>query len=114
MDIEQTRAYCLTQKGCTESFPFDDESLVFKVGGRIFAILGLTPPFSINLKGDPRVNIQLRELHEWIVPGYHMNKQHWNTVYLETGMNDSLIREMIDNSYSLVINKLPKSARECL
>ena len=80
MNLEIIREYCLKKKGVTEELPFDEDSPVYKVMGKIFCISSLTPPFTINLKCDPEKAVELREEHEEIQPGYHMNKLHWNTV----------------------------------
>lgn len=111
MDIEQIREYALKKEFVTECMPFDDEIPVFKVYDKIFLLMNLRPPYSINLKCDPERAIMLREEHEEIVPGYHMNKQHWNTVYLEGTIPAALFKEMIDHSYTLVLNSIPKSKR---
>ena len=112
MDISNIRTYCLNKVGVYESFPFDDETLVFKVGSKIFCLMGLNPPFSINLKCEPEKAIELREEYEEIKPGYHMNKKHWNTVSLEGRLENSLIKEMIDDSYFLVYKNLTKREKE--
>jgi len=83
MDIEQIQKYCKKKAEVTESFPFDDETLVFKVANKIFCLASLTPPFSINLKCDNEKAIELRERFEEVIPGYHMNKAHWNTIMLD-------------------------------
>jgi predicted DNA-binding protein (MmcQ/YjbR family) len=114
MNIEQLREYCLIKPFVEESFPFGEDTLVFKVLGKIFALISLDEPISprINLKGMPDKNIELREKYEGIIPGYHMNKAHWNTVLLESDVNDKLIRQMTDESYHLIIAGLPKKLRE--
>ena len=109
MDIESIREYCLSLNGCTESFPFDDVSLVFKVAGKMFALLPLdaeTP--SISLKCDPQYALELRERYTEVEPGYHFNKKHWNTVYLSDRIPDTELRTWIEHSYRCVIQKLPK------
>lgn len=108
MNIEEIRAYCLEKKGITESFPFDESTLVFKVMGKMFALTSLEKEPSINLKCDPEKAIELRECFPSVQPGYHMNKRLWNTVYLDDSIPDTLIREWIDDSYYLVVKKLPK------
>ncbi|HRY33745.1 MAG TPA: MmcQ/YjbR family DNA-binding protein [Bacteroidales bacterium] len=102
MDIESFRTYCLLKEGVTESFPFDADTLVMKVSGRIFALTSLSDSFSINLKCDPERAIELRERHPCIIPGYHMNKIHWNTVIIDGSLNDVFLEELIDHSYALV------------
>ncbi|MCR9290139.1 MmcQ/YjbR family DNA-binding protein [Saprospiraceae bacterium] len=116
MNIEDFREYCLSKKGVEETFPFDDVTLVYKVIGKMFTACGLdAEEFSVNLKCDPERSVQLREEYpESIIPGWHMNKIHWNTVYFERDLNDSLIRELIDHSYELVVKKLRKKDRELL
>ena len=110
MNIEQFRDYCLAKKGVTESFPFGEETLVFKVMGKIFALIGLEySPAQANLKCDPKRALQLREDFDGLVrPGYHMNKVHWNTVELERNLPHELLIELIDHSYNLVVKSLTK------
>jgi len=103
MDIENLREYCLSKKWATESFPFGDDTLVFKVMGRMFALVNLDGEPSVNLKCDPEKAIALREAYTSILPGYHMNKKHWNTVQLNGSLPEKLIREMITDSYRLVM-----------
>jgi len=111
MDIEAIRAYSLSKKGTDESFPFGDTTLVIKVGGKIFILINLDDDPSMNLKCDPDRAIDLREEHTAIIPGYHMNKKHWNTVVLDGSLPKKLILEMIDHSYDLVIQSLPAKLR---
>ena len=111
MDVEAIRAYCLTKNGVEEGFPFDDTTLVIKVGGKIFVLLNLEGDPSMNLKCDPGKAIELREANPAIIPGYHMNKKHWNTVVLDGSLPKKLILEMIDDSYDLVMQSLPVSLR---
>lgn len=96
----------------TESFPFDQQTLVFKVDGKMFALADIDEFSGINLKGDPERSIELRERFAGIRPGYHMNKKHWNTVAVSEDVGDNLIRELIDHSYSLVYNSLSKKRRD--
>ncbi len=112
MDIEAIRAYCLTKKGTDEGFPFDDTTLVIKVGGKIFVLINLEGDPSMNLKCDPDLAIDLREANPAIIPGYHMNKKHWNTVILDGSLSKTLIMQMIDHSYDLVLKSLPRKNRE--
>jgi predicted DNA-binding protein (MmcQ/YjbR family) len=107
-DIETFRNYCLAKKAVTEEFPFDEEVLVFKVAGKIFALTSIYEFKSINLKCDPVRAIELREQYEAIIPGFHMNKKHWNTVQLDSNVPLKLIKEMIDDSYNLVVETLSK------
>jgi predicted DNA-binding protein (MmcQ/YjbR family) len=111
MDIETIRAYCLSKKGTDEGFPFDDTTLVIKVGGKMFILIGLDGDPSMNLKCDPDRAIDLREANPAITPGYHMNKKHWNTVMLDGSLSKGLIMEMIDHSYDLVFQSLPGKLR---
>ena len=113
MNVEELRAYCLAKKGTTEEFPFDLETLVFKVMGKMFALVPLEriPP-QCNLKCDPERAIELREEYDSVImPGYHMSKTHWNTLYLEN-LPPNLIRELVDHSYDLVVAGLTKKLRE--
>jgi predicted DNA-binding protein (MmcQ/YjbR family) len=112
MNIEDIRRICLSKKGVTESFPFDDDTLVFKVAEKMFCLSNLTPPISINLKCNPERAIELRERYEDVIPGYHMNKKHWNTVKLDGTLKKSQIKEWINHSYDLVVDGLPKKTRE--
>lgn len=112
MDIEQLRDYCIAKKGVTEGFPFDSETLVFKVMGKMFALVSLEAnPLSMNLKCDPENAIALREEYSCVLPGYHMSKTHWNTIVIDGSVPDSLLRDWIDQSYNLVVAGLPKSVR---
>ena len=113
MHIEEFREYCIAKKGVTEEFPFDEVTLVFKVMGKMFALAPLERiPSQVNLKCDPERAIALREEYDGvIIPGYHMSKVHWNTLYLEQLPAD-LIMELIDHSYQLVVDKLPKKLKE--
>lgn len=111
MNIEDFREYCLSIKGATESFPFDDTTLVFKVMNKMFAYIGLEPKdgeFFANMKCDPERSIELRERYEGIQPGYHTSKALWNSVYIERDLPDELIKELIQHSVDEVIKKLPK------
>jgi predicted DNA-binding protein (MmcQ/YjbR family) len=115
MNIEQFTEYCLSKPGTSDSFPFGGDTLVIKVGPKVFALCGLDAlPFKVNLKCDPDWAVELRERHEEIIPGYHMNKKHWNTVNMEGDLELALIKKMIDHSYNLVIQSLPKKEKEAL
>ena len=114
MNIEDIRNYCLLKKGVTEGFPFDEETLVFKVAGKMFALVDLEDDLSINLKCDPEKAPELREQFPAVIPGYHMNKKHWNTVIIDGSIRDKLIREWIDGSYNLVVKKLTSSEKKLL
>ncbi|MCU0362348.1 MAG: MmcQ/YjbR family DNA-binding protein [Bacteroidales bacterium] len=102
MDIETLRDYCVAKKDVSESFPFGDDTLVFKVSGKIFALANLDGDLSINLKCDPSLALELRERHPSVLPGYHMNKKHWNTVLADGSVPDMEILSWIDHSYELV------------
>lgn len=113
MNIEEFREYCLSKKASSEDFPFGPETLVLRVGGKIFAITGLnSEKFTVNLKCEPDRAIELREQHPEVQPGWHMNKAHWNTVDFEGGLDGRLLRELIDHSYELVAQSLKKTVRE--
>ncbi len=88
MDLEKVREYCFLKKGVTESLPFNEDSPVYKVMGKIFMIANLIPPVSVNLKCDPEKAVELRERYFGVTPGYHMNKTHWNTVDLTANISD--------------------------
>lgn len=113
MDIEQLRDYCLKLKDVTEEFPFGDETLVFKVKGKIFLLCGMdNDPLQFNVKCDPDRAEELREQYPAVIPGYHMNKKHWNTVIVDGSLSNAMLRELIDHSYALVYKSLPKKLRE--
>ena len=115
LNIEQIREYCLKKKGVTEEFPFDDETLVFKVAGKIFLLASLESiPLQINLKCDPEKAIELREEYDAVQPGYHMNKKHWNTIIVDGTVPSGYVFEWIDDSYNLVVAGLKKSERNML
>jgi predicted DNA-binding protein (MmcQ/YjbR family) len=105
MNVESLREYCLHKKRATESFPFGEDTLVFKVDGKIFALVNLDGELSINLKCDPGYAIEIREHYQAVTPGYHMNKKHWNTVYIDGSIPDNEIFKWIDHSYELVADK---------
>nr|WP_155809031.1 MmcQ/YjbR family DNA-binding protein [Desulfuromonas acetoxidans] len=112
MNFETLRSYLLSKPAAVETFPFDEETLVLKVCGKMFALLNIHgDPLRINLKCDPDKAEVLRELFPAIIPGYHMNKRHWNTVILDGSIADDEIFSMIDDSYDLVVQGLPKSKR---
>ena len=112
MDLQTYHEYCISKKAVTEHFPFDNDTLVFKVGGKMFALSSLkewengTP--SVNLKCDPETAEELRASYNAIVPGFHMSKTHWNTVMINDDVSDKMLREMIDDSYNLIIKSLTK------
>lgn len=111
MNIEELRTYCLSLPHATEDMPFGEDTLVFKVGGKIFLLTGLRGSFYINLKCDPEYALELRESHNSIRPGYHMNKKHWNTVEVDGALSDDFLGELINHSYQQVIATLTKKVR---
>ncbi len=114
MNIESLREYCLSKPGTTESFPFDENTLVFKVAGKMFLLTDLEGDFSINLKCDPEKAMELREQYDAVIPGYHMHKRYWNTVIIDGSVPDSILKEWIDHSYNEVVKSLPMSKRKLL
>lgn len=109
MDLFEIREYCLSKPFSQEDFPFDEETLVFKVFGRIFAILDIyAKPHWINLKANPEAVVELCERYNFIRPGYHMNKKYWITVEISNSLSETFLFQLIDNSFSEVIKKLPK------
>lgn len=113
MNIETLRNYCIKKKAVTEEFPFGPETLVFKVKGKVFLLTSLDAEgFQFNVKCDPEKAIELRDRYDAVRPGYHMNKKHWNTVVVDGSIPMNLLKEMIDDSYNLVIQSLPKKIRE--
>ncbi|MFZ1617688.1 MAG: MmcQ/YjbR family DNA-binding protein [Flavobacteriales bacterium] len=111
MNIEQFRQLCLEKPGTTEETPFGPDTLVLKVMGKMFALTDMNSFESVNLKCDPERAVALREEHDGITPGYHMSKVHWNTVTTDGRVKDSLLRELLDHSYALVVAALPKKVR---
>ncbi len=114
MNVEEFRDYCLSKPGVTESFPFDEKVLVFKVMGKIFALADIDDFQSINLKCNPELAVTLREEYPEVLPGYHMNKKHWNTIGTLGTIRASQFREWIDHSYDLIVRSLPKTKQESL
>jgi len=119
MNIDQLRDYCLTKKGVTEDFPFDEHTLVFKVLGKMFALIGLEKwevgDRFINLKCDPDYAEELRAEYDSIYPGYHMSKVHWNSVSLNSGeISPRFLMELIDHSYDMVVKGMTKKMRDSL
>jgi predicted DNA-binding protein (MmcQ/YjbR family) len=113
MEITQLRSYCGAKEEVTAEYPFGPDTLVFKVAGKMFAlVLEESEPLRMNLKCDPEDALALRAQYSAITPGYHMNKIHWNTLILDDSLPQSLVFELIDHSYILVVNKLPKAQRE--
>ncbi len=111
MNIEELREYCLNKKGVMETFPFGEETLVYKVGDKVFLLAGLDEADRFNAKCDPERAIELRAEHEEIIPGWHMNKKHWNTVYMTGRLTNKQLKEIIDHSYQLVFDGLPKKIK---
>jgi predicted DNA-binding protein (MmcQ/YjbR family) len=113
MNIETLREYCLSKKAVTEDFPFGETTLVFRVKNKIFLLVALdADPLQFNAKCDPEKAIELREEYDAIKPGYHMNKKHWSTVVIDGSVSTKLLKEMIDDSYDLIVKSLPKKSRE--
>ncbi|QBZ97444.1 MmcQ/YjbR family DNA-binding protein [Flavobacterium sangjuense] len=116
MNIQQLYEFCLSKKAVTEHFPFDEDTLVFKVGGKMFCLTSLkewekgTP--ALNLKGDPEKNEELRAEYEAINPGFHMNKTYWNTVDFNGDVSDKMMLELINHSYELIYKGLTKKLRD--
>jgi predicted DNA-binding protein (MmcQ/YjbR family) len=115
MNIEEIRDYCVAKPGVTEGFPFNDTALVFKVAGKMFALLDLSEEArGISLKCDPELGIELREQYPEVTGAYHFNKKHWNGVDIKGNISNSLLKEWIDHSYTIVVESLPKSKKETL
>ncbi|MDZ7719849.1 MAG: MmcQ/YjbR family DNA-binding protein [Balneolaceae bacterium] len=115
MNIQKFRDYCLSFRKVNEEFPFDNNTLVFKVKGKIFALCNVDQFDSLNVKCEPAKAIELREKYpDIVIPGYHMNKKHWNTVKMPNNLPDDLLKSWIMNSYDLVVAKLPMKDQETL
>lgn len=113
MELDHLREYCVAKKGVEETFPFDETTLVFKVMGKMFGATGIDDPVSVNLKCDPERALELRAQHpDDVLPGYHMNKKHWNTVMMHGMLSNGEIEKMIDHSYDLVVKSLKKSLKD--
>ena len=112
MNIEELREFCLSLKGTDESFPFDEQTLVFKVMGKMFCLSGLEhhPP-QCNVKCDPERAVELREEYSGVQPGWHMSKLHWNTLVFDGSFSDELAKDWIQHSYELVVNRMPKKLK---
>lgn len=111
MHLEHILSFCQGLKGTEETFPFGERTLVFKIKGKMYALIDIEQPDSINLKCSPEEAIELRERYASVQPGYHMNKKHWNTVLLNDELTAAQIEQMIVKSYELVISSLPKKAQ---
>jgi predicted DNA-binding protein (MmcQ/YjbR family) len=115
LNAEDIRKYCLLKRSATESLPFGPDTLVFKVGGKIFLLLGLDEePLQFNAKCDPEKALSFRALYHAVLPGYHMNKKHWNTIICDGSVPAKLLRELIDHSYDLVFGSLPAAVRRAM
>ena len=112
MNIEELRDHCLQLPGVTEDFPFGEDTLVFRVGGKIFLLTGLEQGDRFNAKCDPELAVELREGHPEVQPGYHMNKTHWNTVYMNRQLTNKQLCGMVEHSYDLILKSLPKKDQE--
>jgi predicted DNA-binding protein (MmcQ/YjbR family) len=113
MDAAGLRRWCLAQAGAVEDFPFGPEHSVFKVGGKMFALSALArAPLEVSAKCEPELAVQLRDSYRAIRPGYHLSKRHWNTMTLDGSLPDELVRDLIQDSYDLVVDALPKRTRE--
>jgi predicted DNA-binding protein (MmcQ/YjbR family) len=113
MNIEWLRQYCLSKEAVEETLPFGPDVLVFKVAGKLFLLCPLdTPQMRFNVKCDPDSAVELREQYDCVIPGYHMNKKHWNTILVDGSVPARLLKEWIDHSYDLVVESLPKSVKE--
>ncbi|MEI6751848.1 MAG: MmcQ/YjbR family DNA-binding protein [Paludibacter sp.] len=113
MNIEELRDYCLSLKGTTDEFPFDDVSMVLKVQGKMFGLIPLdNPETQISLKCDPERAVQLREEFDAITPAWHFNKKHWNTVFIRPSISQKFLCELINHSYDLVVAGLPRKLKE--
>ena len=115
MNAADLRGCCLSQPGAIEDFPFGPETSVFKVAGRMFALSALDrPPLRVSIKCEPELAVSLRDSYAAIRPGYHLNKRHWNTVTIDGSLPDQFVRELIEDSYDLVVSGLPKRTRDQL
>ncbi len=112
MNIEVLRDYCLAKPHVEEGLPFGEDTLVFRVGGKIFLLISISTGNRFNVKCDPELAVELRDQHNEVQPGFHMNKRHWNTVYMDGSLTEKQLREMIDHSYDIIFKSLPKKVRE--
>jgi predicted DNA-binding protein (MmcQ/YjbR family) len=113
VDAPELRRWCLAQSGAVEDFPFGPEPSVFKVGGKIFALSALERmPLAVSVKCEPELAVQLRASYAAIRPGLHLNKRHWNTITLDGSLPDQLVRDLVEDSYDLVVSGLPKRTRD--
>jgi predicted DNA-binding protein (MmcQ/YjbR family) len=109
LNVEELRDYCLQKSGVTEGMPFGNDTLVFRVGNKIFLLMSLNTGNRFNVKCDPELAIELRDRNAEVIPGFHMNKTHWNSVYTDGNLTNKQLCEMIDHSYSLILKSLPKA-----
>ena len=115
MNPEQLRDHCLSFNGAEETFPFGPENSVFKVEGKVFALSRLdADPLRVSVKCEPALAEQLREAHAAVIPGYHLNKRHWNTVIIDGSLSDRMLKDLIEDSYDLIVSALPAARRRAL
>ena len=114
MYLDEYREFCLSMNGVSEATPFDENTLVFKVLDKMFALTGMMNFSSINLKCDPEYAVELREKYDFIKPGFHMNKKHWNSLYEPTMIDETLLKELTKHSYDMVVSKMTKKQRSLL
>ena len=113
MNAGELREHCLSLAGAAETHPFGPETSVFKVAGKMFALSGLDQiPLRVSLKCEPELAEQLRRTHDAVLPGYHLNKRHWNTVIVDGSLTDQMITDMIEDSYDLVVSSLPRARQQ--
>ncbi len=112
MYLDELREYCLSKKGTSEGTPFGPETLVFKVMNKMFAVTGIDNYEFVNLKCDPEYAAELRERYVGIKPGWHMNKQHWNSVMTDGSVPENLFKELVDHSYDIIVQSLPKKVQK--
>ena len=115
MHAVELRTHCLSFPGSSETFPFGPQTSVFKVAGKMFAVSRLAEsPLRVSLKCDPLLAEELREAHTAVLPGYHLNKRHWNTVILDGSLPERMVKDMVEDSYDLVVSRLPAARRRAL
>lgn len=112
MNIEDLRNYCLSKKATTEELPFDEQILCFKVLDKVFALTDIENFQFVNMKCDPEKAVELREQYDEIRPAYHMNKKHWNSVYMDASLSDQFVKELVDHSYEMVVHKMTKKQQK--